>query len=123
MRAPHISNIRASARSMPSKTLRYDAPAEPAGVGEEPRARDGTATPTTPTSADLSTGQVESESTQNAFPQVTTTPNPPMMPIDASPPFPAASFNDFIMDTLLWKSDVLTPDKVGTRSQSTSIFS
>ena len=108
---------------MPSKTLRYDAPAEPAGVGEEPRARDGTATPTTPTSADPKTGQVESESTQNAFPQVTTMPNPPMMPIDASPPFPAASFDDFIMDTLLWQSDVLTPDKVSTESQSTSIFS
>jgi hypothetical protein len=36
------------------------------------------------------------------------------MPTDASPPFPAASFDDLVMDMLLRQSEVPLPDEVNS---------
>jgi hypothetical protein len=80
------------------------------------------ATAATPTSAPFEVGQPTIGNAQNASPQAAVTPYPPMMPTDASPPFPAPSFDDLIMDTLLRQSDVPPPIEVGIESWNISVF-
>jgi hypothetical protein len=90
-----------------------------AEVEQESQARNFTATLAMPTSARFDACQMGSGNTQNAFSQAAAMPNRPMMPNDVSPPFPPASFDDLIMDTLLRES---APDEDGTKSWGISIF-
>jgi hypothetical protein len=107
---------------VPTMMLRRHASAESAEVDQEFHARDVAATLVTPTSASFEAGQSERGNAQNALPQAAAMPNPPIMPNDVSPPFPAASFDDLVMNTLLHQSDVPRLDEVGTGSWDISIF-
>jgi hypothetical protein len=107
---------------VPTTMLRCHASAESAGDDQESHARGITAALVTPTSASFEAGQSERGNAKNALPQAAAVPNLPMMPNDVSPPFPEASFDDLVMDTLLRQSDVPCLDEVGTGSWDISIF-
>jgi hypothetical protein len=107
---------------VPTTTLSCHASAESAEVDRESHARDVTAALVTPTSASFEAGQSERGNAKNALPQAAAMPSPPIMPNDVSPPFPEASFDDLVMDTLLRHSDVPCLDEVGTGSWDVGIF-
>ncbi|KAM0696160.1 hypothetical protein Q7P36_004643 [Cladosporium allicinum] len=93
-----------------------------AKVDQQSHAQDVTATLATPTSAPFEVGQPTIGNAQNALPQDAAMPYPPMMPTDASPPFPAPSFDDLIMDTLLHQSNFPPPIEAGIESWNISVF-
>jgi hypothetical protein len=111
--------------SVPTTVLQRHAPDGSAAfdkVDQQSHAQDVTATLATPTSAPFEVGQSTIGNAQNALPRDAAMPYPPMMPTDASPPFPAPSFDDLIMDTLLHQSNVPPPIEAGIESWNISVF-
>jgi hypothetical protein len=102
--------------------LHRHASAEPAEVDQESHARDATVALVTPTSTSFEAGQSERGNAQNALPQAAAMPNPPIMPNDVSPPFPEASFDDLVMDTILREEDVPCLDEVDAGGWDVSLF-
>jgi hypothetical protein len=78
------------------------ASAQSAGFELMSRPPEFTTTPTEHTSAAHTRERIESRNAQDAIPQAAALSNPPMMPNDVAPPFPAACFDDAVMDTLLY---------------------
>jgi hypothetical protein len=78
------------------------ASAQSAGFEPMSRPPEFTTTPTEHTSAAHTRERIESRNAQDAIPQAAALSNPPMMPNDVAPPFPAACFDDAVMDTLLY---------------------
>jgi hypothetical protein len=76
--------------------------AQTAGVEPESRPREAVTTPAEHISEGYATERMEGGNAQDASPQAAALSNPPMMPNDVAPPFPAACFDDTVMDTLLY---------------------
>jgi len=87
---------------------------ESAEADQESLARNITTPVTAPTPARFHTNRTEGAASRKTSCQAAAMLNPPMMPTDASPPFPAASFDDLVMDMLLRQSEVPLPDEVNS---------
>jgi len=78
------------------------ASAQLAGAEPEPRPREAVTTPSEYALEDFATERTEGGNAKDASPRAVALSNPPMMPNDVAPPFPAACFDDVVIDALLY---------------------